>query len=171
MALKTLMLRKNLTDMKKALEDLRSNEESFLVREKELEQSISEVTTQEERDAVSEAIDAFDAEKKEYEGKKADLERQVADLEKELADLEEEQKETPQIEEVIEERKEENPMEIRETKEYLHAWAKMIRSSLRDGKADESELRSLLTENSTQTGAGITKLPLPTYVEGRIRTA
>lgn len=171
MALKTLMLRKNLTDMKKALEDLRSNEESFLVREKELEQSISEVTTQEERDAVSEAIDAFDAEKKEHEGKKADLERQVADLEKELADLEEEQKETPQKEEVIEERKEENPMEIRETKEYLHAWAKMIRSSLRDGKADESELRALLTENSTQTGAGITKLPLPTYVEGRIRTA
>lgn len=172
MALKTLMLRKNINDMKKTLDDLRSADESFLVRESDLEQSIAEVSTQEERDAVSEAIDAFDAEKKEHEGKKAELERQVADLEKELAELEAEQKETPQKEEVIEENREvKNTMEIRESKEYLHAWADMVRGSLRDGKADEAELRALLTENSEVTGEGITKLPLPTYVEGRIRTA
>ena len=173
MALKTLMLRKSINDINKTLDDLRSADESFLMREKDLEQSIEEVSNQEERDAVSEAIDAFDAEKKEHEGKKAELERQVADLEKELAELEAEQKETPQVEEIIEkeDREVKNSMEIRESKEYLHAWANMVRSSLRDGKADESELRALLTENSTQTGAGITKLPLPTYVEGRIRTA
>lgn len=170
MALKTLMLRKNINDMKKTLEDLRSADESFLVREKDLEQSIEEVTSQEERDAVSEAIDAFDAEKKEHEGKKAELERQVADLEKELADLEAEQKETPQKEEMIEEenRKVENPMEIRDTKEYLHAWANMVRGALVNGKADETEVRALLTENALEDG---TKLPIPTYVEGRIRTA
>lgn len=171
MALKTLMLRKNINDMKKTLEDLRSADESFLVREKDLEQSIEEVTSQEEREAVSEAIDAFDAEKKEHEGKKAELERQVADLEKELADLEAEQKETPQKEEVIEKeenRKVENPMEIRETKEYLHAWANMVRGALVNGKADETEVRALLTENASAEG---TKLPIPSYVEGRIRTA
>ena len=173
MALKTLMLRKSINDINKTLDDLRSADESFLIREKDLEQSIEEVSNQEERDAVSEAIDAFDAEKKEHEGKKAELERQVADLEKELAELEAEQKETPQVEEIIEkeDREVKNSMEIRESKEYLHAWANMVRGALKNGKTDEAEVRSLLTENSTVTGEGVTKLPLPTYVEGRIRTA
>ena len=90
MALKALMLRKKITDAKKELEAARANDEAFITREAELEKSISEVTTEEERDAVSEAIDQFEAEKKDHEEKKADLERQVADLE---AELQEEEKE------------------------------------------------------------------------------
>ena len=90
MALKALMLRKRINDANKALDELRAKEETFVTREAELEASISEVNTEEERDAVSAAIDEFEAEKKDHEEKKADLERQVADLE---AELQEEEKE------------------------------------------------------------------------------
>lgn len=163
MALKTLMLRKRITDAKKSLDDLRAKDEEFITREKDLEVSISEVNTEEERDAVSEAIEQFDAEKKEHEETKANLERQVADLEAELQEEEQEQ-EVPEKE--TEERKENESMEVRESKEYLRAYARMIRNAIRDGKYDESEVRSLLTEN---VEGGI--VPVPTYVESRIRTA
>lgn len=163
MALKTLLLRKQITDAKKELETLRAKDEDFVTREAELETSISEVNTEEERDAVSEAIDAFEAERTAHEDKKADLERQVAELEAELQNEEAEQDvpETP-----AEERKEKETMEIRESKEYLQAYAHMIHEEVRNGKRDETQVRALLTENAT--GGTI---PIPTYVEGRIRTA
>lgn len=161
MALKALMLRKRITDAKKSLEDLRAKDEEFIKREAELEVSISEVSTEEEREAVSEAIDQFDAEKKEHEDAKASLERQVADLEAELQ-AEEQEQEVPETEE----RKENEKMEVRESKEYLRAYARMIRNAIRDGKYDESEVRALLTEN---VSGGV--VPIPTYVESRIRTA
>lgn len=162
MALKTLMLRKRLTDAKKELETVRANDEAFITREAELETSISEVNTEEERDAVSEAIDSFEAEKTEHEEKKADLERQVADLE---AELQEEEKEQDVPQAPAEERKEISKMEVRESKEYLHAYAEMIRNGLRTGKYDDTEVRALLTENVS----GV--VPVPTYVENKIKTA
>ena len=163
MALKTLMLRKRITDAKKELETLRAKDEELITREKELEVSISEVNTEEERDAVSEAIDAFEAEKTAHEDKKADLERQVAELE---AELQEEEKEQEVPETPAEERKETEKMEIRESKEYLQAYARMIHEEVRNGKRDEAQVRALLTDNVS--GGTI---PLPTYVEARIRTA
>lgn len=173
MALKTLMLRKRINDAKKELEALNAKDEALVAREAELEISISEVNTEEERDAVSEAIDEFEAEKKDHEEKKADLERQVADLE---AELQEEEKEQDIPEEPAkEERKEISKMNVRESKEYLHAYAEMIRSSLRTGLPyDESKLREMLTRDDetpllTENASGV--VPLPTYVEGRIRTA
>lgn len=162
MALKTLMLRKRLTDAKKELEAVRANDEAFVTREAELETSISEVNTEEERDAVSEAIDSFEAEKTEHEDKKADLERQVADLE---AELQEEEKEQDVPQAPAEERKEISTMEVRESKEYLHAYANYMRETLRTGHASDAELRSLLTENASGY------VPVPTYVEAKIRHA
>lgn len=161
MALKTLMLRKRLTDAKKELEAVRANDEEFVTREAELETSISEVNTEEERDAVSEAIDSFEAEKTEHEEKKADLERQVADLE---AELQEEEKEQDVPQAPAEERKEISKMEVRESKEYLHAYAEMIRNGMKTGNYDEREVRSLLTES-------VGYVPVPTYVENKIKTA
>lgn len=167
MALKALMLRKRLTDAKKALEELRALDESFVTREAELETSISEVNTEEERDAVSAAIDEFEADKQAHEDKKADLERQVADLEAELQEEEKEQEETPAAPEIVpedNERKEEK-MEIRATKEYLDAYVRMVKNGMRTDNYDDAELRALLTENVSGT------VPVPTYVEGRIKTA
>lgn len=168
MALKALMLRKRLNDANKELEGLRALDESFVTREAELEASISEVNTEEERDAVSAAIDEFESDKQSHEEKKADLERQVADLEAELQGEEEKQEETPAdpepVPEETNERKEEK-MEIRESKEYLDAYVRMVKNGLRNGNYDDAELRALLTENASGT------VPVPTYVEGRIRTA
>ena len=52
MALKALMLRKKLNDARKALEALRSKDADFETREADLEKSIEEATTDEERAAV-----------------------------------------------------------------------------------------------------------------------
>lgn len=166
MALKALMLRKRLTDAKKALEELRALDESFVTREAELETSISEVNTEEERDAVSAAIDEFEADKQAHEDKKADLERQVADLEAELQEEEKEQEETPAEPEIVPEERTNTKMEIRESKEYLDAYVRMVKNGLRNGNYDDAELRALLSENA-ENGT----VPVPTYAEGRIKTA
>ena len=65
MALKAIMLRKKLNDAQKALEALRAKDAEFEKREAELEKSIDETTTQEERDAVDGEIEKFEAEKSE----------------------------------------------------------------------------------------------------------
>lgn len=52
-------------------------------------------------------------------------------------------------------------MNIRESKEYVNAFARYIKTG------DETEVRSLLTENATEGG----QIPVPVYVEGRIRQA
>ena len=177
MALKTLMLRKRINDASKALEDLRALDAEFETREKDLEASIEEVSTEEERDAVSAAIDEFEAEKKNHEEKKADLERQVQELEAELQEEEAEQdvpEKDPEPAET-EERKENKKMDVRSSNEYLRAYARMIRTSLRTGQPyDETECRELLKRDGetpmlTENVSGV--VPVPTYVEGRIRTA
>lgn len=61
--------------------------------------------------------------------------------------------------------KEETKMEVdvRSTQEYINAYAEYIKTG------EDKEVRSLLTDNVTQSGtAGV---PVPTYVEERIRTA
>lgn len=88
MALKAIMLRKKLNDAQKALEALREKDAEFEKREAELEASIEETTTQEERDAVDGEIEKFEAEKKEHEEAKEKLEAEVRELEQSLADEE-----------------------------------------------------------------------------------
>lgn len=88
MALKKLMLRKNIEDKKAALAKLREAEADFEAREKELSASIEEVNTQEERDAVMGEIEKFDSEKAEHDQKVTDLDKEVRDLEAELEALE-----------------------------------------------------------------------------------
>lgn len=60
------------------------------------------------------------------------------------------------------ERKGENKMEIRESKEYLNAYVDYLKTG------DDTECRALLTENAE---SGATSIPVPTYVEDRIQTA
>lgn len=91
MALKSLMLRKKIEDKKKQLEELRAASD-FTIREAELEKSIEEAETDEEKAAVDEEIDKLEAEKKEAEEKIKGLEKEVEDLETELAGIEEGQK-------------------------------------------------------------------------------
>lgn len=93
MALKALMLRKKIDDKKKELEALRASND-FDKREAELEASINEASTDEEKAAVEEEVAKFEAEKADYEAKEGALDEEVRNLEKELED-EEKKLETP----------------------------------------------------------------------------
>lgn len=93
MVLKALMLRKKIDDKKKELEALRASND-FDKREAELEASINEASTDEEKAAVEEEVAKFEAEKADYEAKEGALDEEVRNLEKELED-EEKKLETP----------------------------------------------------------------------------
>ena len=81
MALKVLMLRKKINTKQKELDALRAKDAEFQTRETDLEKSIEEAVSEEERSAVDEAIAVFDEEKRAHEEGKAELERAIADLE------------------------------------------------------------------------------------------
>lgn len=93
MALKALMLRKKIDDKKKELEALRASND-FDKREAELEASINEAETDEEKAAVEEEVAKFEAEKADFEAKEGALDKEVRDLEAEL-EQEEKKLETP----------------------------------------------------------------------------
>ena len=95
MALKALMLRQKIDRANKALEDLRAKDAEFETREADLEASIREAETDEDQAAVTEAVDAFEAEKTAHETARADLEREIGELEELLAAEEARQDTTP----------------------------------------------------------------------------
>ncbi|MBR2064125.1 MAG: phage major capsid protein, partial [Bacteroidales bacterium] len=62
-----------------------------------------------------------------------------------------------------------NLEEIRRSQAYINAYAEYFKTMLREGKADDTELRALLSDQITVSGtAGV---PTPIYVEERINTA
>lgn len=152
MALKALMLRKRISDLRTSLNDLKNV--NFDVREVEIEKSIEEANTDEEKSAVEAAVEAFETEKADNESKKSELEREIGELENELEAIENSDPNQK------EERKVEKKMNIRSTKEYTEAFAKYVRT----GK--DTEVRALLTENVS--GGTV---PVPEFIEARVRTA
>ena len=88
MALKTLMLRRDIERCKAELDQLREKDAEFMTREAELETAINEVEAEEERDAVAESVEAFETEKAAHDEAKGALERKIDELEKALAEEE-----------------------------------------------------------------------------------
>lgn len=99
MALKTLMLRKKIDGKKKELEALRTKSEDFEKREAELETSIEEASTDEEKEAVETAIGEFETERTEHNEALSSLEKEVSELEESLRNLEKEIEERTVVEE------------------------------------------------------------------------
>ena len=95
MALRALMLRKELDQLNKQLAELRTKAEGFTAREAELETVINEAETDEERSTVSEAVEAFENEREEVTGEIAGLEERVSGIESELEALEANQDPAP----------------------------------------------------------------------------
>ena len=85
MALKSLLLKKQIDNKKKELVGLRAKDADFAKREVELSSAIDEVENDEQRSAVEEMIEAFEAEKTEHENAIAELERSISELENDLA--------------------------------------------------------------------------------------
>lgn len=85
MALKALLLRKQLDDKKKALEDLRARDAGFQTREAELEAAIGEAESEEDKTAVEGLVNEFEQDKQAHEEKKTKLAGEVEQLEQDLA--------------------------------------------------------------------------------------
>lgn len=84
MALKTLMLRRQIDLKKKALGELNEKLSGFVSREAELEQAIAEVETDEQRSAVEEEIAAFETERSDAQTAADQLTEEIRNLESEL---------------------------------------------------------------------------------------
>lgn len=152
MALKALMLRKKLTDVKKALDEARAKTATFETREAELEQAISEAETDEEKQAVEEEVEKFETEKKEHDEEVSKLENDVAAIEKDLADTEAEQ---PKPAAKPEERGERKTMTTR--KFYGMDMQERDRFFADDGvKNFLGEIRSCIKEKRALTNVGLT---------------
>lgn len=80
MALRQLMLAKQIADKEKELEEIRGKDADFETREKELETSIEEANTEEERSVVDEEITKFTEEKEAREERKSELETELGEL-------------------------------------------------------------------------------------------
>lgn len=91
MALKALMLKKQLDNKRKALEALQAASADFERREAELEAAIAEVENDEQRAAVDESIDEFEKDKAAHEKAVGDLNEEIRGLEAELEELEQAQ--------------------------------------------------------------------------------
>lgn len=156
MALKILQLKNKIDIAKRSLAELTEKDADFEKRYADIEESIGEAKTEEDRGIVDKAIEEYDSELEAHNERKNSLAREIEGLEAEL-----ERMDTPIEETDIKpiERKETKPMEIRESREYLHAWTEAVKS----GKMDE--VRSLLTENASDG-----TIPVPTYVESRVKT-
>lgn len=94
MALKVLLLRNKLDIKKKALEELRSKDDDFSKREKELEdaiQEMSEETSEEDRKVVEDQAEEFQKEKEQHDQAKEGLEKEIKEIEEEIQEEESKQ--------------------------------------------------------------------------------
>ena len=89
MALRSLMAKKNLDEAKKQLDEARKKREALTLREQELETSIAEAETEEEKAAVEAAVEEFEADQTAADTEIQELEKKVGDLERELQEVEE----------------------------------------------------------------------------------
>lgn len=165
MALKALMLRKQINEKNKILEQLREKDGEFQTREAELERSIEEASTEEEMTAVGEAMDQFEQDKKEHEQQKATLEKEVGDLENQLQELEKEQ---PAPQQQPEARKDEKIMNLNTRTKFFG-----MNVQERDAFLARDEVKSFLqraremkNQNRSVSGAD---LLIPTVVLELIR--
>lgn len=165
MALKALMLRKQINDKKQQLEELRKKDAEFLTREAELEKSIEEASTDDERGIVNDAVEQFEADKTSHEEAKSTLEREIGELENDLKELEKEpapQPYTPKPEE----RKEVKNMETRKKFFGMNAVERDAFFARDDVKNFLQRARELGSEKRSITGS---ELLIPTVVLELIR--
>ena len=92
MALRALMLRREIERREAELAALREKEPEFQTREAELEASVAEVETDEQRDALNAEIDLFEQDRSAHDSAVTDLESAIAEL---RGQLEAEEARTP----------------------------------------------------------------------------
>lgn len=125
-------------------------------RKLEIRDLVENAENVEEIDALNEEVENLDAEEKDIKDK---IEAQE--------DAEKIQNEEVIVEkvEVKEERKMNNELEVRNTKEYIDAYAEYLKT----GK--DEEVRSLLTTNATSEGQVIGDIAVPNFIYDEVKTA
>lgn len=138
MALRQLMLAKQIADKEKELEEIRGKDADFETREKELETSIEEANTEEERSVVDEEITKFAEEKEAHEERKSELETELDELRGKMKEYEK----------VPEKREKEKDMgkrseEIEEARSAINAFVKS-KGQVREGGFKEADAGILI---------------------------
>ena len=119
MALKTIMLRREIDRKEAELAVLREKDAGFESREAELEAAINEVETDEQRDAMTAEIDAFEQERSAHAAEVSALEGAIETLRNCLAEEESRQNTTPPAApEANNERRENTNMNNYETRSF-----------------------------------------------------
>lgn len=158
--LKSLMLRKKIDDKKKALEALRAKDEDFAKRESDLEASIEEAATDEEKNTVESAIGEFETDRAGHEEAKTTLEQEIADLENELRELEQETEKRSAAPEVkvpaTEQREETIIMDKRSIFGKMNAQERDALFTREDVKGWIGEVRQHIAEKRDLTNVGLT---------------
>jgi len=162
------MLRKKIDDKRKELDALRAKDADFEKREADLEASIEEATTNEEREAVEAAIDEYDSEKAEHTETKENLEREISELENELKEIEAtDEAQARQVDTPKEEKREVKEMPIvrdaatmgRKIRDRFNALDATQRNAIvekEDVKAWIGEIRAHISEKRDLTNVGLT---------------
>lgn len=137
MALRQLMLAKQIADKEKELEEIRGKDADFETREKELETSIEEANTEEERTAVDEAITKFTEEKEDHEERKNELNTELEELREKMKEYEK----TPENHE--KEKKMLRSEEIEEMRSAINTFVKS-KGQVREGGFKEADAGVLI---------------------------
>lgn len=168
--LKVLLLKKQIDNKRKELDSLRSKD--FAQKEAELEQAISEVENDEQRSAIEEMVNAFEAEKQENTDACEKLEREIEALEGELREEEAAQAtEQPVIEPEVreEEKKEERGIKIMTRSKVFNKMSVQERTAIvsdESVKAFLGNVRTAIREKRAISGVGVT---IPTVILGILR--
>lgn len=175
MALKALLLKKQIDNKRKALDALRAKAADFEAREAELTRAIEEVETEEQRAEVEEAVSAFESERDENANAIGELEREIEGLESDLEAEEAKQDTTPpadaaqtepQTPAENKERRNEN-MFTRDTIPAMNLRDRVAEIVTRDDvKNYLTEVRNAIQEKRAISNVGVT---IPTVMLGLIR--
>ena len=158
MALKALMIKKKITDKRAELENLQAKDSEFEAREAELEKSIEEASTDEERTVVEGEIEKFEEERKAHDEAKANLQSEVDSLEGELKDTEEQDRAAEKAVEAAGAPKEEQKREVKtmsETREIFGSRQSEI-FARDDVKGWIGEIREHIQNKRDLTNVGLT---------------
>ena len=161
MALRALMLNKQLEGKRKELEELRAKDADFETREAELTAAIDEANTDEEKAAVEEMVEAFDTDKAAHEEAKTTLEGEIRDMEGELDEIVKEpvQRKTETRKEVRKMPLDINIRSLPMTRRAFDALPVEQRNSIvaqEDTKQFLTQLRSMRGQSRAITGAELT---------------
>lgn len=170
MAIKAILLGKKLRDAKAKLEALKAKDADFEAREALLSQALEEMTdesTEEERAAVEEDVNTFEADQQAHNDAKAELEETIRGLENDLAAEEAAQNTDPAPAPAQEERKEIKNMNTRD--KIFGKMSIQERTAFcerEDVQAFLGEVRSAIKEKRALNNVGVT---IPTVMLGLLR--